>query len=514
MDHDTRSRVVPLFRPVPTVPAHGVSGDVPDREERSDKARAESAVLVPDSPPTRRGDSPADDDTRHGCWQLTGSPADVAVALSGIQVVLLSRGLALPLEAALRGFCVGATDAAWRTGEWSLDHKSPEAREASKRVVVRDAVHGGSISLDRFATCFARELDARAFNGPQVEAPSTQFTTQQVLGDYVKARKARGRADATLRFYENHKKTLLRLLPKYVREIEHARLLGYIETRRAEGAGEVVRKELHSVLRPAWKLAYKNGLVDVPAEKVIPDLDSMSKPRERWLPPNEVWAIVKWLAARSTAGRDHAANVAWAVACGAEAGAYGRARRADVRKDHRGSHVRGTKRKTRDRFAPSPLHEQQALLQYALANAGGTGGALFRRWTVTNANADLKEACTALGLAPCSTNDLRRSYATWLGQHGVRDELIEKAMGHKGATVLGRHYRKLTDDDLMRLMEEDVASEARARGALDGTPPVTQAPPVQPAGEPPSALKGATEPADRATDGPIAQSVELRTFNP
>ena len=67
------------------------------------------------------------------------------------------------------------------------------------------------------------------------------------------------------------------------------------------------------------------------------------------------------------------------------------------------------------------------------------------------------------------------------------DELIEKAMGHKGKSVLGRHYRKLTDDDLLRLMDEDVTAHANLRAA---------------------------DCDRRATDGPIAQSVELRTFNP
>ena len=83
-------------------------------------------------------------------------------------------------------------------------------------------------------------------------------------------------------------------------------------------------------------------------------------------------------------------------------------------------------------------------------------------------------------------------------------------MGHKGSTVLARHYRKQTDKDLLRLMEADVAQNR----PLDGSSAVEQGAPVQPAGELRSDRKGATDHADRATDGPIAQSVELRTFNP
>jgi len=52
------------------------------------------------------------------------------------------------------------------------------------------------------------------------------------------------------------------------------------------------------------------------------------------------------------------------------------------------------------------------------------------------------------------------------------------------------------------------------RAGLDAAKPVEQSPPVQPAGELRSAPEGAAELAGRPKDGPIAQSVELRTFKP
>ena len=93
------------------------------------------------------------------------------------------------------------------------------------------------------------------------------------------------------------------------------------------------------------------------------------------------------------------------------------------------------------------------------------------RWT--NARRDLTEACDALGIPSCSPNDLRRSYATWLGQADIRDELIAKAMGHAPTTVLGKHYRKLSDEDLLRLMEEEYA---RAVHAMPSAPAEVPAP--------------------------------------
>jgi hypothetical protein len=66
---------------------------------------------------------------------------------------------------------------------------------------------------------------------------------------------------------------------------------------------------------------------------------------------------------------------------------------------------------------------------------------------------------------------------------------------------------------LLKVLAADVAAHAKEQ-ALDGSQLVAQSPPVQSAGDPRTAPKGATDFAGRPTDGPIAQSVELRTFNP
>ncbi len=89
--------------------------------------------------------------------------------------------------------------------------------------------------------------------------------------------------------------------------------------------------------------------------------------------------------------------------------------------------------------------------------------------------------------------------------------MIDVALGQKPASVLTTHYRgKLDAERVLRLFEADVA----AHGGLDATKPVGQCAPVQSASELRSDREGATENADRPMDGLIAQSVELRTFNP
>jgi integrase len=278
------------------------------------------------------------------------------------------------------------------------------------------------------------------------------YTTKALLGDYLAARTARGRAGATLLYIQKHSKTLLRLLPELARDIGHERLLSYIATRIAEGAGEVIRKELHSVLRPSLKLAYKSDLFGVDPVKVIPEIDNKSVPGERWLTAAEVWGVALYFIDRGAPHR--AALTIYAAALGADYAAWSRARHADVRDDLRGARVRGSKRKTRDRLAPTPLPEQKSMLRWAVANAdGGPDGALFSAWA--NARRDLTTACEALGIPSCSPNDLRRTYSTWLAMAGIRNDLIDLALGHAPRTVLEKHYVKRTDDDLLRQMEAE-----------------------------------------------------------
>ena len=357
-------------------------------------------------------------------------------------------------------------------------------------------------------------LAARAAT-PRPATPADEYTTASLLADHERARKARGRSDGTFKFYAGLREKLLKHLPPLARDITHQFLLGYVELRRDEGAGDRIKKELVSYLKPALKLARKSGLFLADPETIIPDLDSMSNPRQRAPSVEEVWLIVRWLAARSKVGRDHAACIAWSYASGAEHAAWARAKPADVRDGRQGCQVHGTKNAWRERFAPTLLPAQKELLAYAQKHAAGKSGALFLPWSVTNANSDLREACDALGIERCSTQDCRRSYQDWYLDVGVRDSLIDVGLGHKPSAVLLKHYRKgkIEPERLIRLFEGDMRAHA-VTGSLDDPRPVAQSAPVQAAGDLRTAPPGATDVAGRPTDGPIAQSVELRTFNP
>ena len=373
---------------------------------------------------------------------------------------------------------------------------------------------------DALATAIAAKLAASS--APAASSPESGYTTTALFDDYIRSRKARGVKPGSIRFLQGLTKKLTGYLPRFTRDLDggqgHQALLKYRETRNAEGAPERVNKELR-MFKAAWKLAWKSDLVKTPPDKLIPELKSHTEARERWLPPHEVWLIVRALEGRSEEGRDHAACFAWSQAVGADHASWANAKRTDIRADRKGCTVHGTKNDHRkDYFAPTLLAAQRELVEYALANADGTGGALFRPWGTTNANRDLKIVCKRLGLESTSTHDARRTYQAWYEDAGVQRDHIDVALGHKPRAVLEKHYKRgvLPDVTLLRLFAQDMRAAAHRAGEADvedsGERPADgRARPAE-AGEDPS-----TRPTDcdrRATDGSIAQSVELRTFNP
>lgn len=71
----------------------------------------------------------------------------------------------------------------------------------------------------------------------------------------------------------------------------------------------------------------------------------------------------------------------------------------------------------RGRLVPIVTPAQRSLLEFAVKYAGGTDGAMFTPWS--NVRRDLHAACKRAGIAPCSPNDLRRTFADWLVEAGV-----------------------------------------------------------------------------------------------
>jgi hypothetical protein len=80
-----------------------------------------------------------------------------------------------------------------------------------------------------------------------------------------------------------------------------------------------------------------------------------------------------------------------------------------------------------------------------------------------NVGRDMTVAYTRTGIPPCSPNDLRRTFATWLRAAGAPTELIAPTMGHADTRMVERVYGRLSPDDLRRRIMASVGDLAVTR---------------------------------------------------
>jgi integrase len=251
------------------------------------------------------------------------------------------------------------------------------------------------------------------------------------------------RAPATESYYTEKLGTVCRVVgPKTpLSLILAAAVDAFIVNRRAELASEhTISKELD-----AWKLVMrwsKRAHAWAGDSKAIfPTFGKHYAPRERTLTDAEVDALLGCLT------RDVGAQLAFAVATGAEAKCLLDAQRTDTATDGRYVLLRGTKRDLRWRTVPVVTARQRSLLAFALSNATGKDPFLFEHttWALRNG---LTKACKALGLAHASPNDLRRTFAVHMREAGFPLELIAPLMGHKDTRMLERVYGRLSPEQL------------------------------------------------------------------
>jgi len=221
---------------------------------------------------------------------------------------------------------------------------------------------------------------------------------------------------------------------------------GYVSRRRAEGAGEgTIAKEL-SVLRKSLRFSVRAGLWRGRVEEVLPvGFSPNYEPRKRALTVEEARRLVAELAP----GR--AARVAFILATSACWRETDLARNEDVSADRAEVLIRGTKRKTRFRPVPIVTPAQRSLLDFALEYATGEGGVLFAPWG--NVRRDLLAACRRARIAPCSPNDLRRTFSSWMVEAGIQLYPIAQMMGHKDTRMLERVYGRQSTEQLRAAVE-------------------------------------------------------------
>ena len=164
------------------------------------------------------------------------------------------------------------------------------------------------------------------------------------------------------------------------------------------------------------------------------------------------------------------------VITSAEMSATDRAQRGDVSTTHPFVVVRGSKNANRQREVPITLLWQALVVPFVVANAGGAGKALFRPWS--NIRRDLHDACARAGIAPCSPNDLRRTFGRWMRGAGVEPQVIGAAMGHTDGRMVERVYGRLAPRELGALIARQAGQPEAGEGATStfGSDAVTPTP--------------------------------------
>ncbi len=224
----------------------------------------------------------------------------------------------------------------------------------------------------------------------------------------------------------------------------------YISRRRGEGTMDATIKKELVVLRKSLRFAIRAKLWRGRVEEVMPvDFSPDYKPRLRKLSSAELQALLGQLQP------DRAARVAFMVATSANWRETERALRADLPEGCTTVEIRGTKTSSRHRWVPLVTPAQRSLIPFVQAHAGGKGGPLFTTWN--NARRDINAAARRAGLAPCSPNDFRRTFADWMVEAGVPLHIVAAMMGHKDTRMLERVYGRQTPEQL-------AAAVARAPG--------------------------------------------------
>jgi integrase len=119
--------------------------------------------------------------------------------------------------------------------------------------------------------------------------------------------------------------------------------------------------------------------------------------------------------------------------------------------------IHGTKTKGAERAIPI-ADEARPTIDRRIAQAGPDGllfpftsGTLKTGKEARKAQLDnqkrawlraLGKACIACGIAHCSTNDLRRTFATWAWQGGVPEDVLIRWMGHSSVKMIRKIYSK------------------------------------------------------------------------
>lgn len=312
----------------------------------------------------------------------------------------------------------------------------------------------GPETVDRSTKCTKRgdaKLVADRLHS-EAAAHATAETLVDTLDGLIGLRVRQRRAQATIEILELKARQLVDHFgpDRDVRTLRPSDTSGYVAKRRADGVSDsTIAKEM-GALRAALRYLRRLERYDRDPDALWPEeLSHGSGVRDRWLPWTEYLLV---LAALRPEFRDHlivycATGVRFSELYGLRA--------ADLAETPDGHElrVRGTKTAGAARVVPVNPDVLEVLQRRAAASPDGPlfpiGRADLKSQKAAWARA-LRRACRAARVRHASTNDLRRTLASWAFQEGVAEALVIKWLGHTSSTMVRRVYAQASSEQHAR----------------------------------------------------------------
>jgi integrase len=308
----------------------------------------------------------------------------------------------------------------------------------------------------RAAEAWRRVREREAADPTYLRAKSARL--EDAVSDFLAELRRRGRAPKTI---EKNQKKLGHILVKWGDDFPlgsvDARLVSsYIDERLTEQGirkGEpvsrlTIRDELVAI-RQVLTLARRHGQFAAHPDDVMPvRWETKHKPKKDWIKEKDLEKLLAKLPAR------RAAHLLYFVCCAGRLADSFISLREDWHLTPKGKEtvlVRGGK--TPGSWRTNPI--TPFLLPWVrrmLKDAPGKT-VLFDPWLDGNLGRDLKAACKRAGVAPVSTNGLRRSFGMWHRIRGYDLDSISKLFGHTTAKLVRDVYADVGGEELRAAMK-------------------------------------------------------------
>ncbi len=307
----------------------------------------------------------------------------------------------------------------------------------------------------------------------EAETKTHSVTLDEAIETLAAHKERKGVSDATMSKLSDKASQLRTYFgpSREVHSIELAQTNAYMDKRRRDGVQdstiELELRELRAALRQLKLLGRYRG---EPAA-IWPEALKHSFPgRKRWLPKAEYEKLLAALAPRRKGARDWSEHLTVYAYTGMRWSELYKLTAADVETEE--LHVPGTKTEESDRRV-AYFHEAERILRGRAA--AYPAGPLFPLSSPDD-HAErsawlraLKEACRRCGIAPVSTNDLRRTYCSWCFQSGIPMELVIMWMGHASSRMVMEVYAQPSAEQGRREMAKLVTLHSPKNPQTDET---------------------------------------------